>query len=261
MDIFQLIKTTSIAPWFRFVTLFVVLLYFSFAGYVVYHGIFLGKSDIVQLGSSLLGVGFPFLLIILVVSFYDSGTAPLERASAAILDKLVPNILKRITFTCNQDRCHVEGVETIRLDAGSCSRVYRVFFKCGPLRKVFLMALDLNVRKVNLLLLISEQNKINAVGVDGQGIQNTFLPHAIEGAKHEGYLLNPKPSFLPIYHESIAGKYVALVFIKQLPHDFLWNSAEKLYFCQDVLFFVKAALSEDQNGCGNANSPSRCLLS
>ncbi len=85
MDLSQIIKTISIAKWLRYVSLLFVVTYLGFAFYIAYLGLFLAKAEIVQSGSSLISAGLPVFLVVLFISFYDSGSAPLEKSTRYLL--------------------------------------------------------------------------------------------------------------------------------------------------------------------------------
>lgn len=61
------------------------------------------------------------------------------------------------------------------------------------------------------------------------------LSHTLQGAEAEGYLLNPSPGKLQCADGSDCQ---ALILYRSLPKDFLLEPAQRLYFIQDLPFFM-----------------------
>jgi hypothetical protein len=61
------------------------------------------------------------------------------------------------------------------------------------------------------------------------------LSHTLQGAEAEGYLLNPSPGKLQCADGSDCQ---ALILYRSLPKDFLLEPAQRLYFIQDLSFFM-----------------------
>ena len=66
------------------------------------------------------------------------------------------------------------------------------------------------------------------------GVQGP-LSHTLQGAEAEGYLLNPSPGKLQCADGSDCQ---ALILYRSLPKDFLLEPAQRLYFIQDLSFFM-----------------------
>ena len=64
--------------------------------------------------------------------------------------------------------------------------------------------------------------------------------HTLTGARLEGYTTNNVIG----YNELNGRHYNSLVLYKALPQDFLWNSAEKLYFAQDLQVMIESLAQE-----------------
>ncbi len=61
------------------------------------------------------------------------------------------------------------------------------------------------------------------------------LSHTLQGAEAEGYLLNPSPGKLQCADGSDCQ---ALILYRSLPKDFLLEPVQRLYFIQDLSFFM-----------------------
>lgn len=235
MDLLQFIKLVSIARWLKFLSLGFVLFFLALAGYVVIEGLHLGKGDVLQAGTTLMGVLLPIFLVIFFLSFYESGTAPLGRATEKVLLELVPTILGKI---------REEAVES-----GSPTQVQaRLYKSCVcrytlklPGKYILHLSLEINVRKATVAIhfLADRVGKELSAALDK--ITST-LPHTLAGAAKEGYHLNENLHS----HVSEGKTYHTIVLYRDLPNDFLWNSAEKLYFAQDMLFFLNALVVEGE---------------
>lgn len=225
MDFLQFIKLVSIAKWLKTVSLVFVIGFLGLAGYITYTGVVNQDSSTLQAGASLLGVVFPLFLFIGFISFYESGTKPLQKATSNILLNLIPTALSRITVA-NKAAITIDTTQE-----NNCIAYYKI--SATPLS--LLIRLELNVYKLNLAILLPS-NKFNA----DMSLVNKAFAHSLAGCKKEGYIINES---LPLTRHA-GHDYHELVLYKELPKDFLWNSAEKLYFTQDLVFFVTSLLKE-----------------
>jgi hypothetical protein len=93
-------------------------------------------------------------------------------------------------------------------------------------------SVELNVRKVNLMFSLPDGVASTSSQANTAHLLNH--QHVIAGALAEGYQLNER---LVHYAGEDGGQ--ALIFFKTLPEDFLLRPIEKLYFAQDLAFFVR----------------------
>lgn len=97
---------------------------------------------------------------------------------------------------------------------------------------------ELNVKKANVVIWIPVPGD-ESTPQSLQGVEN--YQHVLAGALAEGYIQNAAP-----ITDARLG-YLGFVFIKLLGDDFLLNPGDRLYFAQDLAFFVRALLSVATN--------------
>jgi hypothetical protein len=94
--------------------------------------------------------------------------------------------------------------------------------------------LELNVRKVNLVYWFPTpppDNNARKLFESHPGLHSCLV-----GAEREGYVLNP------VAQASSGDSKNSCVFFKTLHEDFLLSPAQRLYFAQDLSFFVRGLL-------------------
>jgi hypothetical protein len=111
------------------------------------------------------------------------------------------------------DVLHLDGDEGMRMD-------FRV---------------ELDVWKVNVCFWTEGTDLPDAL--DENVPQVAAFRHVISGARREGYDLNPAPATW-----SDVSPRQGLLFAKTLPEDVLFEPARRLYFTQDLSFFVRGML-------------------
>lgn len=108
-------------------------------------------------------------------------------------------------------------------------------------RAMQLITLSLPVLVVVLALVFGQNSDAKLLGLTHQLLGKDFprtlgpLSHTLQGAEAEGYLLNPSPGKLQCADGSDCQ---ALILYRSLPKDFLLEPAQRLYFIQDLSFFM-----------------------
>lgn len=116
-------------------------------------------------------------------------------------------------------------------------------------RAMQLITLSLPVLVVVLALVFGQNSDAKLLGKDfprtlGQQLHERVqlgdpvlgpLSNTLQGAEAEGYLLNPSPGKLQCADGSDCQ---ALILYRSLPKDFLLEPAQRLYFIQDLSFFM-----------------------
>lgn len=158
--------------------------------------------------------------------------------------------LARVLVNLRRDECHTDMVLLLpgrTAEAPWTELVIRV---------------EINVRKVNLNLcferaLVRERLGLPEDAPDAQvaAALRDALGHAIGGAAAEGdgaeaeakparerlcYVFNRRP----IEREVAGEPYVCLVASAWLADDFLWDAGDRLFFAQDLMFFLRAVIAE-----------------
>jgi len=229
MDLLQIIKLVSIPKWVKFFSLTIIVTFICLAIYAILGGTHLSKDGaILQAGMGLLSVLLPLSIAIIFLSFYEAGVAPLKTATEKILTGLIPDVLSNLTTDTappGDKACVVARF----VPGHTCH--YRIIL---PGKSELRMELQLNVRKICVVFYFYLKHPVDFSGLEKR------LEHTLSGARHEGYTTNNV-----IGHKELEGiPYIALVLYKSLPADFLWNSAEKLYFAQDLQVMIQSLVHE-----------------
>lgn len=232
MDLLQIIKLVSIPKWVKFFSLTIILVFIALAIYAIFGGTHLADGAILQAGMGLLGVLLPLSIAIIFLSFYEAGVLPLKKATEKVLTQLIPDVLSRLGNMANQSE-NSAHVTTMPIQEHTC--FYRVDL---PDSRILRMEIQLNVRKICAVFYFAERLH-GGTGHSFPDMEKRF-EHTLAGARLEGYTTNNV-----IGRKELDGvRCNCLVLYKALPHDFLWNSAEKLYFVQDLQVMVDSMIQE-----------------
>lgn len=232
-------RQLSIPLWARGAVLFLVLAVFAANVAFLALGVWNGNEKWLETAAQIFGTTFVPTLVVTYLAFAETGVAALSRKTAELLDTTLPNSLRAMGDVLGSGVLEVEAIATSR---ESPSRRYRLFFNgprdaaCPIVELNF--SLDVNVQKANLGLWIPSDR----VGGEAATV-SACLRHTLEGAVHEGYELNGHPAEMTVDGR----EYYVLVLIKRLPQDFLWDPGQKLYFAQDLRFFLASAMREGSN--------------
>ncbi len=236
-DLIRWLKMLALPRWAKWILALVMVLTLGGALALGAWGALTNHIDVVTAAVTILTVGLPVGLIVVALVFGDGGAYKLQALTQLVLrkevpDALVANLNARSGYRSFED-CHIS------FDIHGCIADYVLSIRVPgdaiqgrqPVQRELTFKLELNVRKANLVLWLPEAFV--------QPSQDKPSPYAscFFGAEREGYLRNATP---------IAGSregYLGAVFIKQLSDDFLLNPAERLYFAQDLAFFVRGVLS------------------
>lgn len=232
MDFLQFIKLVSIAKWLKYVSLTFVIGFLGVAGYITFIGLQNQDNNTLQAGTSLLGIVLPLFLFIGFISFYESGIKPLQKATAKVLNEFIPSALQQIRIN---DQSLSSVITTPIRD---CVALYQINLHSQISSISLLFRIELNVYKLNLAILLPAEKVNGNFSTIAQ-----LLSHSLAGSEKEGYTTNKKLS--ESIHDS--HQYAELVLYRELPKDFLWNSAEKLYFTQDLVLFISSLLQEGKH--------------
>ena len=224
MDLLQIIKLVTIPKWVKVYSLGLIAVLMGLAIYAIFGGKHLAEGSIVQGGMGLLGILLPSSIAILFLSFYESGVSPLKKATEKVLVQLLPDVLSHVQpRTGSKEPVRVTSTF---LPEHTCR--YKIEFAGGALLH---LEVELNVKKVALILYLKQLSMAQI---------EKAIPHTLAGAAKEGYQINT----VPIVKEWDGIPHHCLVMYKTLPSDFLWNSAEKLYFSQDLQVAVNSLVWE-----------------
>lgn len=254
----------------------VVLLLMSVAANLVLFawGLMRDSSGLLSSTIELFGVLLPVILVAVVLGRADSGVSALKRRTEALYLKVLPPILAGVVdapgdFYAPGPRVRApkgdrDGRVFVNLARGEC---HADLLLAAPWRreggavvewKMMLVHLEVNVGRVNFALLIPRR-ALGGGGSGGGGRRQTAggqafraaFPHTLQGAAKAGAPFQPEKAssgyvFLDelIRREVFGVEHSVLVANKFLSDEFLWDSAGQLYFAQDLMFMLRAFLTE-----------------
>ncbi|MEG2047374.1 MAG: hypothetical protein RR855_12030 [Comamonas sp.] len=185
------------------------------------YGLWAQKDDMASRAMQLITLSLPVLVVVLALVFGQNSDAKLLGLTHQLLGKDFPRTLGQQLHERVQLDTQVRG----------CCGLYRM--QAGDLPGVQFQV-ELNVYKVNVVLAVpfALPDRVQ-LGDPALGP----LSHTLQGAEAEGYLLNPSPGKLQCADGSDCQ---ALILYRTLPKDFLLEPAQRLYFIQDLSFFMAA---------------------
>ena len=184
---------------------------------------------------TLLSSIFVPVVVVAYLVFAETGVNALRKKSNEILSRLIPECLREIRFPSLNEKLVVEVSPTTshstrcRYSLSGCQN--------GSTKRIDLVV-SINVRKAGIVVLVRLQERLSVVDAYNSILIN--LRHTLEGAKREGYTLMEAPAIEKIDNQS----FVALVLLRPLSNDFLWDPAQKLHFAQDFATFCHSLVSE-----------------
>ncbi|MDP2368497.1 hypothetical protein [Rhodoferax sp.] len=232
-DLIRWLKMLALPIWAKLgLALIMLLVLFSALGLLVW-GLIQQDRESISSAVAMLTVGLPIGLIVVALVFGDGGARKLKSLTQLVLSQEVPEAIRKNLSAC-PDGSHLSHAE-VHHSVQGCIADYRVLTRLGDTRRTALeFKLELNVKKVNFVVWIAVAQTEPASDLSAQ---LEAYQSCLFGAANEGYVYNK----LPIRGERDG--LLGLVFIKNLNDDFLINPAERLYFAQDLAFFVRGLLN------------------
>ena len=202
-------------------------------------GLVLAKHEVISSAVAMLTVGLPVGLIVVALVFGDGGASKLKDLTKLVLVREIPEaIILNLASTAGD--AHFKTPKIIPTLSG-CIADYVLSANGAPGhadehgRPLALeFKLELNVRKANLVIWIPAHHEPSGLSADHwmEMYQSCFF-----GAVKEGYVHNTAPM------HGVKSGHIGHVFIKTLGDDFLLNPGERLYFAQDLAFFIRGLLN------------------
>lgn len=238
-DLVRWLKMLALPRWARFVLAVIMLLILCSALGLLVWAVLNAKLELISSAVAILTVGLPVGLIVIALVFGDGGAGKLKELTQLVLLKEVPDAIIQNLLSSSGD-VHYKAPKIVPVLSG-CVADY-TFSANGdedhanalgkPISLEF--KLELNVRKANLVVwipVLEDQSPLTLT----QRLEQ--YQHCFFGATQEGYLQNKEPI------HGVKSGHIGVVFIKTLGNDFLLNPGERLYFAQDLAFFVRGLLN------------------
>ena len=235
-DLIRWLKMLALPTWAKWLLAVVMVVTLGALALAAW-GVLAMHIEVVTAAVTILTVGLPVGLIVVAMVFGDGGAAKLKTLTQLVLrseipDALVANLNVRSGYQAFE-RCHIS------FDTHGCIADYVLSVdaidRLGQAARVepkhFAFKLELNVRKANLVLWLPEKFVQPAKG------RSQSVCFLLLELNERAMCLIQCPS--PVVERG----YLGAVFIKQLSEDFLLNPAQRLYFAQDLAFFIQGVLS------------------
>ncbi len=258
----QEIKLATIPRSLRYLLGLTAVLILALNIYILIVGFRRPSYDVwIASGGYLLGVVLPAVVVMLLVQFSHSGIRALQDRTREVLTGLIPDQLT-LTADCFRSLPSWSGSnEIIRVKAevathflrGECWADYELKIPLaadGSARVRLLLRLEVNVRYANVDLFVPAAIADAHCSCDGDGshddsqrlaVLRKKFEHTLAGAEGAGYRVNTRV----VRRRSGDRAYDCIVLARELAANFLWDSAEKLWFAQDLMFMVRAFAQEN----------------
>lgn len=231
-DLIRWLKMLALPGWAKVGLAAIMLLTLANALSLLVGGMLERDKDAIAASVSILTVGLPLGLIVIALVFGDGGSRKLRQLTTLVLEKEVPKaILENLAPLSAGPLANA----TIEQQSRGFITDYTVSThpSSGP-GVALQFRLELNVRKVNLVYWSSTPPLDNDARKHFE--KHPGLHSCLVGAEREGYVLNP------VTQDASGVGMNGFVFIKTLHEDFLLSPAQRLYFAQDLSFFVRGLL-------------------
>lgn len=182
------------------------------------YAIWAQKDDIASRAMQLITLSLPIWVIVLALVFGQNSDAKLRKLTRKLLEDDFTNAL----------RLQLPAGAHLDAEVRGCCALYRLH-QAG--QQALHFQLELNVYKVNVV--VQSPPALDLARLEHAALQD--WAHALQGAIAEGYVLNPRPGRL----ECGDGRRLrAFTLYRTFPKDFLLEPAQRLYFVQDLCFFM-----------------------
>ena len=275
MDLLAKLRFTNIPSWSKYL-LFTMLIVIGLVNTMVF---FVGLTSLrdtwVQASIQFLSVFLPLFTIVYVALHIQSGEAALLNSIKRIYLRTLPMALSQIDeagapFYSTEGRVRIKKAEKskITIETNYLARQIDADFliNLSPSRRL-IIRLEINFRRINFNLYLTRDQVEKILGRTGLGDPEITggestrmvlerIGHSVSGAAfseakrialgeqdvnyQSGYVFNDRM----IQRELGGRQYYCLVAMKTVSQQFIWEVAERVYFCFDLMLMLRAILDE-----------------
>lgn len=249
-SLLQQVRQLSVPVWARGLALALAVLTTLMAVWLVWSGArscaFECNERLMESGVKILSIAFVPLLVLVYLVFAETGVRALKRKTRELLEITVPDAFygeKRSVKGCDNE---IPGSRAQLLEISGPTAYYRLHVQFRDHSASLIFQLDFNVSKVNVVVFLPWPGEERGPALAEQ--IRTRLGPTLEGARHEGYAVDENVGYTRIDgrgHAVLCGR-------KRLRQDFLWDPGSKLYFAQDLRFFLLSLMQEAGDLCCEA---------
>lgn len=225
-DLVRWLKLLALPRWAKVLLALMMLTTLCVSVLLLMEGLLHRDKDAISASVSIITVILPVGIILVALVFGDGGKKKLKQLTHEVLSHDVPQAIRE-----NFASGAWSVVRLSVVDKGYIAD-YELNTHLSPDSPQSLrFRLELNIKKVNLVFWIAHQRMTE----DARSLMESqdASKSCLLGAEREGYVLNP------VARPDYDGKNHMLVFIRSLHEDFLIEPAQRLYFAQDLAFFVR----------------------
>ena len=212
-------KLLTLPLWARVLVMLLVVVAIGSAIGMLVVSLVQRDGELAKSAVPLLSVGLPVLLLVLAVVFGQNSDRKLRELTQQVLASDIPQAIRTGALVPLE----------VQVTQNGCCADYVVSQAGGALH----FRVELNVFKVNVCFWFPHSLP-DPVDLSEPALQP--YRHVMAGAEAEGYKKNDSPARGP------DGR-MGLIFYRTLAQDFLLQPPLRLYFAQDLAFFVRAVLA------------------
>lgn len=225
-DLVRWLKMLALPRWAKFLLAIIMLATFCVAMHLLIDGLLQRNKDAISAAISIFTVALPIGLLLVALVFGDGGEKKLKQLTNQVLSGDVPQAIR--------ENLRSGGLSDAQLSFVTRGYIadYELAAMVSPRPiQALRFRIELNIKKVNVVFWIPNPTPT----LDARAILevNEATKSCLLGAEREGYALNP------VARPDAEGKGHAIIFIRSLHDDFLIEPAQRLYFAQDLAFFVR----------------------
>ena len=263
MDVIQYATNIILPRWLKLTVCALLALFVFLYLLIGYFGVV--QADVrdgwVQAGAYVLGIVLPILIVALLVLFSQGGVGSLRTRLDHYLRHVLPDVVdlliddsdnfeRRELLAGRPAKLQKSEQVVVRLAGrpGSCICTYQFDLPPDSLctfASRLQVSVELNVWKVNIDIWFdkAQLDKAGLIQSDAPlasgPLKNAFA-HSVAGALEEGYKIND----LLIARTLDGAPHMALVLSRTMPNNFMFDSAWKLYFAQDLMLMLRSFRAE-----------------
>lgn len=226
-ELVRWLRLLALPAWARATILLVVIVVVLGGTALLLGSAFNRDAEQASSAIALLTVSMPVLLLVVALVFGQNSDRRLRQLTRDVLERDVPRAIR--------DNLGITGADEPEVRLRGCCADYRVRVPGADPSGVLRFSLELNVFKINVCFWLDGVSLPPKASVDCTELSP--FRHVFLGAVAEGYRMNEEPA-----HFADQNQGAGLLFFRTLSQDFLVHPEQRLYFVQDLSFFVRGVI-------------------
>ncbi len=226
-ELIRWLRLLALPVWARAAILLLVVIVVLGGTALLFGGALRRDAEQASSAIALLTVSMPVLLLVVALVFGQNSDSRLRQLTAGVLTRDVPRAMR--------ENLGAMGAQDPDVRLRGCCADYTLRLSGPGPGETLRFSLELNVFKVNVCFWLEGISLPGKAGVDSTEL--AAFRHVFLGAVAEGYQLNEEPA-----HYADSNHGIGLIFFRTLAPDFLLHPEQRLYFVQDLSFFVRGVI-------------------